>query len=64
MKLHPPYITFVDGKNLPFVSKSFQMEAKSIEIFQEINVVKLCKSFYQANKHCRIIYLLCYIGIS
>ena len=51
MKLHPPYITFVDGKNLPFVSKSFQMEAKSIEIFQEINVVKLCKSFYQGNKH-------------
>ena len=51
MKLHPPYITFVDGKNLPFVSESFQMEAKSIKIFQEINVVKLCKSFYQGNKH-------------
>ena len=39
------------GKVLPFVSESFQMEAKSIKIFQEINVVKLCKSFYQGNKH-------------
>ena len=39
------------GKDLHFVSESFQMEAKSITVFKEITVVKFCKSFYQANKH-------------
>ena len=49
--MNPITIPEKSGKDLHFVSESFQMEAKSIKIFQDINVDKLCKSFYQGNKH-------------
>ena len=49
-----------------FVSESFLMEAKIIKKTSRILMctLNLCKPFHQANKHCRNVNLLCYIGIS